>query len=174
MQPCLSTGMGLWTNHCSHCRPSQELRNDLATIVDSAPDGWEFEVITESGSLGLQGMPKLGGTFVVGVYIPSDEKVLPMLNIAFMDDERYILSIKADHNACASYGPPKEQRYPQLLAELRDRIFDLHPTFLNWKPSRRTGDLAISAFRYTCDDQDEAEEQFMEAIDLLNEKGWFA
>jgi len=166
--------MGHWTNHCSHCRPSQELRNDLATIVDSAPDGWEFEVITESGSLGLQGMPKLGGTFVVGVYIPSDEKVLPMLNIAFTDDGRYILSPKGDHFGWALYGPSKKRLYSFALADLEDRIFDLHPTFLNWKPSRRSGDFAISAFRYTCDDQDEAEEQFMEAIDLLNEKGWFA
>ena len=169
MQPCLSLGMGHWTNHCSHCRPTQKLKNDLATFVDSAPDGWEFQDITESGSPQL---PRHGGTFVVRVYLPSDEKVLPMLNIAFTDDGRYILSIKADHNACPSYDPSKKRLYSFALADLEDRIFDLHPTFLNWKPSRRSGDFAISAFRYTCDDQDEAEEQFMEAIDLLNEKGW--
>jgi len=95
-----------------------------------------------------------------------------MLNIAFMDDESYILSIKADHNVCASYGPPKENRQPALLNELRESIWDVHPSFLQWGRTKSSGGQAISAFRFKCIDQDEAEEQFMEAIDLLVDKGW--
>jgi len=164
--------MGHWVNHCYHCRPSEALREDLNSIVASAPDDWEFEVITENSSLSLIGMPKLRGTFVVGAYIPTDNLVLPMLNIAFMDDESYILSIKADHNVCASYGPPKENRQPALLNELRESIWDVHPSFLQWGRTKSSGGQAISAFRFKCIDQDEAEEQFMEAIDLLVDKGW--
>ena len=164
--------MGQWVNHCFHCRPSQALRDDLHSIVSSAPNDWEFEVITESASLSLIGMPSDEGSFVVGAYLPTDEPVLPMLYLAFMDDESYILSLKADHNCCASYGPPKEKRRPGLLNDLRNRIWECHPTFLNWKKTSSKGEQAVSAYRFKCEDQDKAEEQFMEAIDLIVEKGW--
>ena len=165
--------MGKWVDHCYHCRPSSELKEFLHSIVSSAPDDWEFEVVTENNSLsGPRGMPRLEGTFMIGAYQPVQSPVIPMLYMAFMDDESYILSIKADHNVCAIEGPAADDREPELLSELRENIWTNHNTFLDWERTSSSGSLSISAFRFTTKSQEDAEEQFMEAIDLINEKGW--
>jgi len=164
--------MGRWTNHCYHCRPSEKLRSDFDTLVAAAPPSWEFEVICEDGSLKLQGMPKLIGTFVIGAYIHTESQVVPELTIAFLDDERWVVRVRSEHYVCAINAPEKGSRLGQQIRDLRTSIQSHHGTFLDWKKGKHHGDLSVSVFSKYCEDEDEAIDQFLEACDLVEEKGW--
>ena len=165
--------MGEWANDCcNHCRPSTKLADDLGSIVKFAPDGWKFQVICENGSLPLIGMPKNENTFVVAAFLPSDDQVIPKLTIAFLDSERWVVRVRSEHNVCAANAPAKGSRLFGQIVDLQSRIHSYHNEFLNWTRLNREGELSVSVFRKYCDDQEDAEDQFLQAIDLVEEKGW--
>ena len=164
--------MGRWTNHCSHCRPSEQLREDFDTLVASVDKKWEFEVICENGSLGLPGMPRDIGTFVIGAYIPGESKVVPELTIAFTDDERWVVRVRSEHRNCAMDAPDVENRLGEQIRGLRSAIHAHHTTFRDWNRMNNYGDLSVSVFRRFCANEKEAINEFLEACDLIIEKGW--
>ena len=165
--------MGEWDiGCCNHCRPSIKLADDLSSIVKFAPDGWKFQVICEDGSLPLIGMPKNGNTFVVAAFIPSDDQVIPKLTIAFLDDERWVVRVRSEHNVCAANAPGKGSRLFGQIVDLQSHLHSHHNEFLDWTRINRKGELSVSVFRRYCVDQEDAEDQFLQAIDLVEEKGW--